>query len=364
MQISDGEYDIDLLFLGSASPQSSLALRYGFVPDSMDQHASLNLYRNDQVCILEAPLIDKLARSGLKSLPIIFEGIPQQRRPTGNGSSSNLLPPAPGHDSYYLSFIPSKSGNSPFDVLLQPLSNTIRMNKSRNSEKWRTAISEWEHDPHSSLEDNVTSRKLHTESTKREQKKEEAPKPKPRAQSKVPKKPASKRPPTHTPEPDPKEEIISMSDFEDILDSESSKDSISIDSPNKPPTKEGKQQSARLPKKASENRDEDMDDFQDLEDQLQEALEENPNQKGTPAFTTQNGNTGFSADIIFSDSDEDEATPNFRREAIVINMDDGSSDKSRPNRPQTNGNLGKKPMSLHELYGGKQNDDMSSSEEE
>lgn len=122
MSIPDGEYDIDLLVLES-SHDPLVALRYGFIPDSMDQSKPLTLFMTDQACVLEAPLIEK---PGAKLLPIIFEGLPQRQRPVPNGTL----------DSYFLTVSDGKA-------TLRRLQNTVRVNKSRNAEKWRGNIAGW-----------------------------------------------------------------------------------------------------------------------------------------------------------------------------------------------------------------------------
>lgn len=122
MNIPDGEYDIDLLVF-ETSQEPLVALRYGFIPDSMDQSKPLTLFMTDQTCVLEAPLMEK---AGIKLLPIIFEGLPQRQRPAANG----IL------DSYFLTVGEGKA-------TLRLLLSTVRVNKSRNAEKLRGNIAEW-----------------------------------------------------------------------------------------------------------------------------------------------------------------------------------------------------------------------------
>ncbi|EEQ39079.1 hypothetical protein EJF18_40015 [Clavispora lusitaniae] len=121
MNIPDGEYDIDLSVLGDED-DSSLALRYGFIPDSMDQTRAMSLFQTDRVCVVEAAVTE---RPGIKSLPIIFEGQPQRQRPASNGA-----------DSFYLTVSDGRAQ-------LRRLSNTVRVNKSRNADKWRGTIAGW-----------------------------------------------------------------------------------------------------------------------------------------------------------------------------------------------------------------------------
>lgn len=388
MQIADGEYEIDLLVLLAAaeSPSSLVAIRYGFIPDSMDQKAPLRLYQNDQVCILEAQLVEKAAKSGIRAQPIIFEGVPQGQR-LGQ-TSANM-------DSYFLLLVPNETTSKP-KVELRRLGNVIRVSKSRNTDKWRTAIAEWKEGP-----------------------KQEAglgleiprPSPQPKEVAKVKdtrvkeitkknelKKTAQKRPPTATPEI---KDIISVSDFEDLDSSTEDafphfgsdkmatenniKKNAKFQSDNTSPFEEKKDvkvskmnltdtlkdtKSRAAPKNTKEKKSaraskttkstpngieaDDMDDeFQDLEDQLQEVLED--------------------AQPMDVDSSSDEDSDNGRGAPIVIQMSDDRS-SSRPTSSMGASRPGNKPMSLRELYGGSKlggknggggkNDDGSSSEEE
>lgn len=126
MSIPDGEYDIDLTqLLEASSSQSSgsFAIRYGFIPESMDQASPLKLYQTEKECILEAKSTDTSSKT-----PIIFEGPPQRHRKLAN----------PALESYYLSYTPNKT-----TVELRRLSATIRVNKSRNARQWEEKISQW-----------------------------------------------------------------------------------------------------------------------------------------------------------------------------------------------------------------------------
>lgn len=135
MSIPDGEYEIDLLVLAEAADpvpgNASLAIRYGFVPESMDQAQPLKLYQDDLMCLVEAQLTDK-TRSAADPLPIIFEGFSQPLR----------LPQNAAVDFFHLAFLP-KTPDGDVHVTLQKLSSIIRVNKSRNADKWRLAIKEW-----------------------------------------------------------------------------------------------------------------------------------------------------------------------------------------------------------------------------
>lgn len=385
MQIADGEYEIDLLVLLASpeAPASLVAIRYGFIPDSMDQKAPLRLYQNDQVCILEAQLVEKTAKSGLRAQPIIFEGVPQGQR-LGH-SSANM-------ESYFLLFVPKPAPSEPA-VELRRLGSVIRVSKSRNTDKWRTAISEWKeipkkHDHNLGLEIPRPSPKpKETTRPNETHRKKEVAKTNPTAQ---------KRPPTATPE---QKDIISVSDFEDLdsstedafpvfgndapqsMNKDTRAENAKFRSDKSSPFEEHKSQKApelaitdtlkvakqrtatknlkeKRPTRASKTTNskpkpkaveiDDMDDeFKDLEDQLQEVL--------------------VDSQPMDVDSSSDEDSDNGRGPPIVIRMNDDST--SRPTSSMGSSRPGKKPMSLRELYGGSKsyggkNDDGSSSEEE
>ena len=66
MSLEDGEYELDISVLlqnastidtptsTSKDTSENIAIRYGFIPDSMDQSKPLKLYQKDQTCILKA----------------------------------------------------------------------------------------------------------------------------------------------------------------------------------------------------------------------------------------------------------------------------------------------------------------------
>lgn len=415
MSIPDGEYEIDVLaLLGSdngAFPSDSLAIRYGFIPDSMDQTRPLSLYRNDNVCILEAQLVDKDPRSTGKPSSVIFEGV-QQRPRTSQG-------PAP--DSYYLSFLPTNDTDSVPKVRLKRLGSTIRVSKTRNADKWRKLIAEWltslasdtdfsgsglqvprvreipQRDAKSTSEtsskvpvpsrsgkttksqvgNNVgkqtqNARNMRLSSTRNASEPEsllfetelgsasvELAKPaakKPIRKSKdallreaptvnTRRTVASKRSLVSI---EPDADIISAADFED-LDSE---DKLPQPKPakvvleNKP---------AKSNKKDSESSM--IDEFQDLENQLEEVLEHtDPNEHSLRPLAE-------TAVLDSSDSDEDSDGGNtFSGGPIVIDMG-GPAPARRSSRVRTSSSSNR-PMSLRELYGDNKNQDFSSSEEE
>lgn len=141
MSIADGEYDIDLSELlgnSESSNSNSFAIRYGFIPDSMDQASPLKLYQTSKECLLQANSIE----TSTSSKPIIFEGAHQRHRKSNN----------PALDSYYLTFAPQdsissssseSSGSNTNNIQLRRLNSTIRVSKSRDARKWERKIENW-----------------------------------------------------------------------------------------------------------------------------------------------------------------------------------------------------------------------------
>lgn len=328
--LPDGEYEIDLSLLGHENDQTPangpLALRYGFVPDSMSQKEPLKLYRDEQTCVLEA----QLSLQKGKAPSVIFEGIQQRQRP---GASSS------GLDSYYLAFEADHNGS--YTVLLQQLSHTIRMSKSRSAEKWRTAIAEWQKAP----QDGIHIPEVKTQKQQAANGQAKTP------QMKKPAKKAAKRPPAATPD----KEIINMEDFDD-LESEPEKTNLmsgsALKEVNVPEKPKPKPRVAKKPKKeAKKDGDIDMDDeFKDLEDQLQEVLDSS---EGLP--------NAFGGNFSESDEDDDDGAA---RERIVIKMADEPEPQQKLFARKQSGTENGKPMSLRELYGDSKAEDFSSSEEE
>ncbi|RCK63334.1 hypothetical protein Cantr_09734 [Candida viswanathii] len=155
MSLEDGEYELDISVLlqnastsdthsssssdnGNHDNNENIAIRYGFIPDSMDQSKPLKLYQRDQTCILKA------ASTEGPNKPIFFEGIPQRyhRNSTnGSSSSSSSSSNSSNNDSFYLTFGGEGTGNV---VHLKKLESTIRFNKSRNAVKIQKQVNEWE----------------------------------------------------------------------------------------------------------------------------------------------------------------------------------------------------------------------------
>ncbi|EGW32607.1 uncharacterized protein SPAPADRAFT_51145 [Spathaspora passalidarum NRRL Y-27907] len=358
MSLADGEYEIDLSALLDLPPISddnnNVAIRYGFIPDSMDQTKPIKLYQNKDECILETTDGD--------NKPILFEGVPQRHK---SGTAN---------DSYYLSYIPER----PNAVELKKLGTTIRFNKSRNVSKLSTKISQWE--KQASLRENSPPKTSPRKATS------------PKKGNVLPPKPltprtASKRPPSASTTPNRKldhdndEPIISESDFDDLDESDGDgfpvitiedtqpaqeKQPVKPPAPPAPTVQPVVQKKQPAPKRAIKkdvkkppepNKSEatkvepdksiDLDDdFKDLEDQLQEVLEQEEPQSEPPI------------DVDSDESDVDD----FHFTGIKI--DEGASSTNKLNDVFSNRKSGIKPMSLRDLVGGGKDDDLSSSEEE
>ncbi|KAI5962260.1 uncharacterized protein KGF55_003336 [Candida pseudojiufengensis] len=130
MSLADGEYDVDVSVLLNTVSNSSkyhnengpedMAIRYGFVPDSMDESKLLKLYQRDQSYILLA------SSSESNKKPILFEGTETSHKDS----------------EYYLTYDPTKTGDS--TLKLNQLNSTIKVNKSRDILKLQSEIKELE----------------------------------------------------------------------------------------------------------------------------------------------------------------------------------------------------------------------------
>lgn len=331
MSLADGEYEIDLSVLldpsSGSSPSSSVALRYGFVPDSMDQTAPLRLFHNDRTCVLEAQAVQ--ARAGTSAPLIIFEGFPQQQR-TQPGSGQAIL------DLYFLSVSLHGAKLGKFDSI-------VRLNKSRSADKWRGMIAEWGRREKKESGAKATSSDKAAAIVAAEKPKKSTPadvgsqgvqktstEPHDETRTRQPyknvKTESKARPAERPPPPKPKSSV-----------SRSSSASIPQTAPPKevpskvPAARPVKQ--ARVASKRPPVAKQDGDDFADLENELMEALGETES------------------------SDEDE--PQISLEPIRIEVDE----PRRKPAVVENVPLGRRPMSLRELYG-ERADYGSSSEEE
>lgn len=116
MSIPDGEYDIDLSVLNQ-SVVDTFGIRYGTLPSDIDQEKPIKLYDDSKNLILEV----KDKRDEL----IVFEGVSQV-----NNSKNPVM------SNYFFTL----ENNI---IKLGKLNKTIRVNKSRNSIKWNNLIRKW-----------------------------------------------------------------------------------------------------------------------------------------------------------------------------------------------------------------------------
>ncbi|KAI5970870.1 hypothetical protein CANMA_000030 [Candida margitis] len=386
MSLADGEYELDLSILTDPNYVShdseNVAIRYGFIPDSMDQSKPVRLYQNDQQCILSA-------LSSESDKPILFEGTSQKHTLNKNME-------------YYLTC----GTNSDNKLKLNQLNSTIRVNKSRSGPKLSTEITKLEEE----YKQQIRKRQYEQETKKGQS-------PSPRKQkakasdtsvvdasnakkvmrdskaaprSKV----ASKRPP---PEPKQSEPIISESDFEDLVQNDT-KPPANVLSSNHTDSKGGSsnQRASNAPKQQvptaeskenttltkrqthtqidQANQTVDLDDdFKDLEDQLQELLGEEEHEEEGPkvedaglrkeAITLPNAVPKRHNESSESGSDADESDyEHVKFENIQI------ENNSRPKKSKHFAltSTHQKPVSLRDFMGRskKSKDDGSSSEEE
>jgi hypothetical protein len=386
MSLEDGEYEIDLSGLVDHPNNNSIALRYGFIPDSMDQKSSLKLYQIDSECLLSVQSTES-SKSNL-----IFEGIPQRNKTT------NVI-----NDSYYLTFDDRNV------VHLKKLNSTIRLSKSRNVEKLASKLKAWDsqYEKLSAANTTTAAKTVPSNTTPKASKRppsanttpnihhepiisaldfddleddndfpiielteqtntprntaDSAPKPSQTTTSNLPQKPpprpstdhstvkpttASKSPksaPKPAPKPAPK---TVQSQTSHILKSTK---------PNKGVTKQPRQtKKTTKPRETKKDEDIDMDDdFKDLEDQLAEVLEEEePAQQAVgPSSETKPIQMDLEADSDESDFDE----YNFSG----IKIDNGTSEVAPKTTFITSSSSTQKPVSLRDLQ-----HDLSSSEEE
>ncbi|KAI5954463.1 hypothetical protein KGF54_002238 [Candida jiufengensis] len=126
MSLADGEYEIDISVLLNETNNNSddqelneyedIAIRYGFIPDSMDQSKPLKLYKHDQSYILQA------SSSEPNKKPILFEGS------------------ATRHNDSEFYFTYDEESIDNLTLKLSQLDSTIRFNKSRDTLKLQSEI--------------------------------------------------------------------------------------------------------------------------------------------------------------------------------------------------------------------------------
>lgn len=399
MSIADGEYEIDLsAFLEKdhlSERDISLGIRYGFIPDSMDQTSPLTLFQTDQESLIQAKTID-----GSGDNMIIFEGNPKRLGPSKN----------PANETYFLTVSPT--GDS--QVVLKKLDNTIRVSKSRNVAKWERKIELWNKENDSRQNRNIYVPKIDEKSSQTDKGPPKASKRPPANNSKIKSNAVivdsdeesgfiddgmndSEFPDIHfdsIPQevPLPKkastaQTLISTSKIHPEVKSDKEDKPKPVSKPvskpgPKPGLKPGPKPKVNMessskhlsrasskpnlkdipPKKPQEdNSDLDIDDdFKDLEDQLREVLEEDGNQVANKSQNTA---------VAEEDDDESDADDyHYPSQApIKINFEErGLSKDSRPILTKSfSGNSQSKPMSLKDLVGNRRKvDEDPSSEEE
>lgn len=113
MELSDGEYDLDVSVL--TSNHESMSIRYGQIQESINS-SSMNLFKDKKNLILQG--FDK-------GKDYYFEGVDT----VYSQNSGN----------FYLKF---ENGQ----VKLGKLHNSVRFNRSRNQKKWKDMVGEWTSD--------------------------------------------------------------------------------------------------------------------------------------------------------------------------------------------------------------------------
>ncbi|CCE72724.1 Piso0_000316 [Millerozyma farinosa CBS 7064] len=336
MQIADGEYDIDISCLqdsvAASDTEEYFALRYGFVPDSMDKGQSVNLYESENEYILEAKSTDNNSEKS-----ILFEGNIQRYQPKNRG---------PG-DNYILTM--SLDGKS---MALKKLDSMIRMNKTRNAHKLQSQI------------DMISKGKSTPPAASFP-----APVPTPvpeksQSKSKLVQHVASKRLPAKNSN-DKNGNSDGASSEKSVRSKETPKSLVRDD---KPPSKRAAVGAGQL-----EN---DDDDFRDLENELEEVLEEENQEDAEsklPSNISTSNNSASSRqqpqteppnnDNDDSEDESMEYMANPFTSNLRIEHDDPEETNNSYSRFQVSNNNGKKPMSLKDLVGSNA-DDPSSSEEE
>lgn len=326
MQIADGEYDIDISCLqdsvDASGTEEYFAIRYGFVPDSMDKGQSVNLYESENEYILEAKSTDNTSAK-----TILFEGNIQRYQPKNRG---------PG-DNYILTM--SSDGKS---MALKKLDSMIRMNKTRNAHRLQSQI-----------EMINKGKSVHPPDPVSE-----------KSPSELVKHIASKRLPTRN--SNDKNRNINSVSLEKSMKPTGNTDSLKM--AEKPLSTRGATGAGQL-----EN---DDDDFRDLENELEEVLEEE-NQEHSGSMLSSNTSTLKNA-ASFEQQLQTEPTNNDNDDSedelmeymanpftsnLRIEHEDLEETSNSYSRFQVSNNNGKKPMSLKDLVGSNI-DDASSSEEE
>lgn len=305
MSLPDGEYEIDLAGLVDHPNRNNVALRFLFLPDSFDPTQPLTMYEHGSQIVIASDTT-------------LFEGIGLTR--------------ASLNQEYYLTVHDQR-------VALKHLHNTIRVNKTRQPDKLRQQIRQWDEEK----ANEQAEAKVTKPAVKPVAKPVAKPTPKPVSalvaplRAKLPSKlvvqpstrPSTKRSSKRPPAPKSDEEIIiSDADFDDLDDNTT--------------TTNAQSQSQSQPTQSQLEPIDVDDEFDDLENQLAEVLEPESNNKPTQLALEELDESDFD-EVPFSG----------------IAIEGAPEKKASPWNTSTN-RTSTKPVSLREAMGG--DDDESEAE--
>ncbi|CAN3374096.1 hypothetical protein DIURU_003272 [Diutina rugosa] len=311
MSLPDGEYEIDLAGLVDHPNRNNVALRFSFLPDSFDPTQPLTMYEHGSQIVIASDTT-------------LFEGIGSTR------ASSN--------QEYYLTVHDQR-------VALKHLHNTIRVNKTRQPDKLRQQIRQWDEEK----ANEQAEAKVAKPAAKPVAKPVAKPAPKTvskpapvsapvapsrakspsKSVSKPSTRPSTKRSSKRPPAPKSDEEIIiSDADFDDLDDNTTTTNTQS--------------QNTQSQSQPTQSEPMDVDDeFDDLENQLAEVLE--PESKQSTQLALEESDESDFDEVPFSG----------------IAIEGAPEKKASPWNTSTN-RASTKPVSLREAMGG--DDDESEAE--
>ncbi|CUM66383.1 uncharacterized protein PRCAT00004047001 [Priceomyces carsonii] len=228
MVLSDGEYDIDLGdVFGRQESSSSLAIRYDLGPNSLDEVAKLTMYEKERDCILKVRSINSI------EMDEIYESSFHKYKSQVNGVN----------DLFYLNMVPDKDGM----LKMKRLNKTMKLDKKQNHLNVERKLKSWL-EPHQKNEETKAPPKALDKTTERSTVGRSGPR----------RFVASKRPPT-------------VSGNED----KSTNRSTDIKSLSDPETDKAPIKALKVAEENNEQNESGSDDFDDLENQLQEVLANN-----------------------------------------------------------------------------------------
>ena len=321
MALPEGEYEIDLgAFDFDNGNGTSLGIKYNDEPKSMERSRTMNMYEEKMKIVLEG--------KDRNQDTVIFEG--NADGDVGDGRRSM--------QDYYLTYSEEKG------VVMNKLGRRIRVNKCKDESKWRHIIGE-EKDiiNESDFEDlggDFPVFDFGEEEEKEKEKEREFKEKQLREQQLKEKKERGFKEKRLKEKKDKefKEKELREQQLKEKKDKEMKDKLVEKLLKQQPKQQQIKSQKAQKKppstpqisdKSASKHPPKDEDDFQDLEDQLQEVLQD-------------------------SSDDQD----NIINEPIII------KDQPQPQKVHVTSQPTKKPMSLRQFVGDNNDDDLSSSEEE